>query len=152
LEFYDPQSERSETTWWSALKAEIGRRLRVAVEAALFLDLDDVMAQVGRDGFFDPRLWYSALYPFAPAAAREVSRRVVGLGTALKFPKAKVIALDVDNTLWGGIVGEDGFDGIDLGHEYPSNAYLAFQRRLLDFQQRGFIPVLCSKNNPADVQ
>jgi len=152
LGVYDPQSERSEAAWWSALKAEIGRRLRVAVEAALFLDLDDVMAQVGRDGFFDPRLWYSALFPFAPAAAREVSRRVVGLGAALKFPKAKVIALDVDNTLWGGIVGEDGFDGIALGHEYPGNAYLAFQRRLLDFQQRGFILVLCSKNNSADVQ
>jgi len=152
LGVYDPQSERSETTWWSALKAEIGRRLHVAVEAALFLDLDDVMAQVGRAGFFDPRLWYSALFPFAPAAAREVSRRVVGLGAALKFPKAKVIALDVDNTLWGGIVGEDGFDGIALGHEYPGNAYLAFQRRLLDFQQRGFILVLCSKNNSADVE
>jgi FkbH-like protein len=152
LGVYDPQSERSETAWWSALKAEIGRRLRVGVEAALFLDLDDVTAQVGRDGFFDPRLWYSVLFPFAPAAAREVSRRVVGLGAALKFPKAKVIALDVDNTLWGGIVGEDGFDGIALGHDYPGNAYLAFQRRLLDFQQRGFILVLCSKNNSADVQ
>jgi FkbH-like protein len=151
LGIYDPLSERSEAVWWSALKAEIGRRLRNGVEASLFLDLDEVLAQVGRDAFFDPRLWYSARFPFSAAAAHEFSRRVAGLGAAMKFPKVKVIALDADNTLWGGIIGEDGFDGIALGHEYPGNAYMAFQRRLLDFQQRGFILALCSKNNPADV-
>ncbi len=152
LGVYDPQSERSEAAWWSALKAEIGRRLSANLAASLFLDLDEVMADIGRDAFFDPRLWYSASFPFAGAAAREVSRRIVGLGAALKFPRAKVIALDIDNTLWGGIIGEDGFDGIAIGHEYPGNAYLAFQRRLLDFQQRGFLLALCSKNNPGDVE
>ena len=151
LGVYDPHSERSEAAWWSALKADIGRRLHIGVEASLFLDLDEVLAQIGREAFFDRRLWYSAQFPFAAAASREVSRRVVGIGAALKFPKAKVIALDLDNTLWGGIIGEDGLDGIALGHEYPGNAYMAFQRRLLDFQQRGFILALCSKNNPADV-
>ena len=149
LGVYDLQSERSEAAWWSALKADIGRRLRIGVEASLFLDLDEVLAQIGREAFFDPRLWYSAQFPFATAGAREVSRRLVGLGAALKFPKVKVIALDVDNTLWGGIIGEDGLDGVALGHEYPGNAYMAFQRRLLDFQQRGFILTLCSKTTPA---
>jgi FkbH-like protein len=152
LGIYDAQSDRSETVWWSALKAEIGRRLRIGVEALSFLDLDEVLVQIGREAFFDPRLWYSTQFPFAAAAACEVSRRVVGLGAALKFPKVKVIALDADNTLWGGIIGEDGFDGIALGHDYPGNAYMAFQRRLLDFQQRGFILALCSKNDPADVE
>jgi len=152
LGVYDPQSERSEAAWWSALKADIGRRLRVGFAASLFLDLDEVLAQIGRERFFDPRLWYSAQFPFAPSAAHEFSRRVVGLGAAMKFPKVKVIALDGDNTLWGGIIGEDGLDGIALGHEYPGNAYMAFQRRLLDFQQRGLILALCSKNNFADVE
>ena len=151
LGVYDPQSERSEAAWWFALKADIGRGLRIGVEASMFLDLDEVLAQVGREAFFDPRLWYSAQFPFAAGAAREVSRRDVRLGAALRFPKANVIALDADNTLWGGIIGEDGLDGIALGHEYPGNAYMAFQRRLLDFQQRGFILTLCSKNNPTDV-
>ncbi len=62
-----------------------------------------------------------------------------------------MIAVDADNTLWGGVIGEDGVNGIALGPDYPGNAYVAFQRRLLDLQQRGFILVLCSKNNPADV-
>lgn len=59
--------------------------------------------------------------------------------------------LDADNTLWGGIVGEDGMDGIALGPDYPGNCYVAFQRRVLEYRQRGFILALCSKNNEADV-
>src|SRR5215472_14578361 len=148
---YDAQSERSESAWWSVLKIDIGRWLRQEMQATIFLDLDDVLETVGRDAFFDRRFWYSARYPFSTAGGREVARRVVSLGAALKLPKAKVLALDADNTLWGGIIGEDGIDGIALGPEYPGNTYMDFQRRLLDYRQRGFLLVLCSKNNPADV-
>lgn len=151
LGIYDAQSEFSESTWWAALKADIGRCLRESMQASLFLDLDDVLQQIGRASFFDHRFWYSARFPFAAEAAREIARRIVGLGAVIKLPKAKVIVLDADNTLWGGIVGEDGINGIALGPDYPGNAFLDFQRRLLDYQQRGLILALCSKNNPADV-
>ena len=67
------------------------------------------------------------------------------MAAAIKLPRAKAIVLDADNTLWGGIIGEDGMTGIALGPDYPGNAYVAFQRRLLDFHQRGFILVLCRK-------
>jgi hypothetical protein len=56
------------------------------------------------------------------------------------------------HTLWGGIIGEDGINGIALGPDYPGNALVDFQRRLLDYQQRGLILTLCNKNNPADVE
>ncbi len=148
---YDVQSESSEQAWWATLKVDIGGWLRQSVPAANFLDLDEVLQTIGRDQFFDRRYWYSAQFPFAPAAAREVARRVIAIGAVLKFPRAKVIALDADNTLWGGVIGEDGMDGIALGPDYPGNAYMDFQRRLLGLQQRGFILVLCSKNNAADV-
>ncbi len=148
---YDAQSERSESAWWARLKTDIAKLLRDSVQSALFLDLDEVLRQVGRTSFFDLRLWYSARFPFTPEAGREIARRIVGLGAVMKFPKAKVIVLDADNTLWGGIIGEDGMDGIALGPDYPGNAFLDFQRRLLDYQQRGFILALCSKNNPADL-
>ena len=151
LGIYDAQSELSESAWWNRVKAEIGECLRESVKGSLFLDLDEVVQKVGRSNFFDHRFWYSARFPFGAEGAREVARRVIGLGALIKFPKAKVIALDADNTLWGGIIGEDGINGIALGPEYPGNAFLAFQRRLLDYQQRGFLLVLCSKNNPADV-
>lgn len=149
---YDAQFERSEAAWWSAFKGEAAAWLRENVPSSLYLDLDEIRDQVGRAGFFDRRFWYSATSPFAAPAAWELARRVAAIGHVLRAPKAKVIVLDADNTLWGGIVGEDGVDGIALGAEYPGRVYRDFQRRLLDFQQRGFLLALCSKNNEPDVQ
>ena len=62
----------------------------------------------------------------------------------------KALVIDLDNTIWGGIVGEDGLDGIKLGAEYPGNAYLEVQRAILDLHRRGIILAICSKNNPED--
>jgi FkbH-like protein len=151
LGVFDAQSERSESAWWAKLKAEIGTAFRESIPSSLFFDLDESLLRIGRESFFDLRFWYSAQFPFTARAAREVSRKIIGLGAALKFPKAKVIALDADNTLWGGVIGEDGMAGIALGPDYPGRAFVDFQRRLLDFQQRGFLLALCSKNNPADL-
>lgn len=151
LGLYDAQHERGEAAWWAGFKAELTTWMRGHVPSSLFLDLDDVVARVGHAAFFDRRYWYSATYPFTGPAAREFTRRVVSIAVTLRQPKAKVIVLDADNTLWGGIVGEDGPDGIALGPEYPGRVYMDFQRRLLDFQQRGFLLAMCSKNNERDV-
>jgi FkbH-like protein len=148
---YDSRSEASEGGWRAGVKTTLAAQLRDNLPGAHLLDLDESLMQIGRQRFFDLRFWYSARFPFAPIAARELARRVVALGAVIKLPKAKVIALDADNTLWGGTIGEDGMNGIALGPDYPGNAYLAFQRRLLDFQQRGFVLALCSKNNPEDL-
>ena len=59
--------------------------------------------------------------------------------------------LDCDNTLWGGVIGEDGLSGIKVGLTYPGSAYLAFQQEILNLYHRGVILALCSKNNEADV-
>ena len=59
----------------------------------------------------------------------------------------KCIVLDLDNTLWGGIVGEDGFDGIKLGPQLPGNTYLEFQKNLKALKNRGIILAINSKNN-----
>jgi len=151
LGLFDAHSDRSEVRWWSLFKAEAAGLMRDTVRSSLLLDLDEALAQLGRERFFDPRFWYSSRFPFSASAGREIARRVASLGAVIKHPKAKVIVLDADNTLWGGIVGEDGLHGIALGPDYPGNAYVAFQRRLLDLQQRGFILAMCSKNNEADV-
>lgn len=151
LGLFDAQSDASEAAWWARLQEDLARWLREASPSTTLLDLADVQAQVGRRHFYDRRYWHSAQFPFSAAAACEFARRLLAVGTLLKTPKAKVIVLDADNTLWGGIVGEDGIDGIALGPDYPGSAYLEFQRRLLGLQQRGFILALCSKNNAADV-
>jgi FkbH-like protein len=69
---------------------------------------------------------------------------------ALTGRLCKAVAVDLDNTLWGGIVGEDGTDGLALDDEYPGSAYRELQRALLDLHRRGIMLAVCSKNNPAD--
>ena len=151
LGLYDALADSSEASWWAALKVDIAAWIRASCPSTLFLDLDEVVAQVGRLNFFDRRYWHSAQFPFTPVACREFTRRLMAVATVLKTTKAKVLVLDADNTLWGGVIGEDGLDGIALGPEYPGSAYKEFQRRILDLQQRGFILAMCSKNNLADV-
>lgn len=70
-------------------------------------------------------------------------------GIALK--RKKCIVLDLDNTLWGGILGEDGIDGIKIGGDYPGKAFLYFQEALLELSKNGIILTVCSKNNESDV-
>jgi FkbH-like protein len=148
---YDSHSEASEAAFRATLRSALAQRLRDGVPAARLLDLDESLLELGRRRFFDLRLWYSARFPFSSLAAKELARRVMAIGAAIKLPRAKAIVVDADNTLWGGIIGKDGIEGIALGPDYPGNLYVAFQRRLLDFQQRGFVLAICSKNNHDDL-
>ena len=148
---YDVQDPASATNWWATTQAALAGMARERLASTLLLDLEQVMHEVGRANFFDLRYWYASRYPFSAAAGREVARRIVAVGTVARTPRAKVIVLDADNTMWGGVVGEDGFDGIALSPDHPGNAFVDFQRRILDFQRRGFILAICSKNNPEDL-
>jgi len=148
---FDGTAAESSGDLRSQLKRHIAKNLREKHAAVLFDDLDELVAEVGRATLFDPRLWFSSRFPWSAAGAQALVQRLVRYATILKFPRAKVIVLDADNTLWGGILGEDGPDGIALGPDYPGSAFVAFQRRLLDFKQRGILLAMCSKNNPGDV-
>lgn len=151
LGLHEAQAERGETDLWRRLMSDFGHWLRESAPSSTLLDLDDIVAELGRRHAFDTRYWLTSRYPFTPAASQELSRRLMNIGQLLKSQRAKVLVLDADNTLWGGVIGEDGMDGIALGPEFPGNAYMAFQRRLMDLQQRGFVLAMCSKNNLADV-
>ncbi|WP_205601727.1 HAD-IIIC family phosphatase [Sphingobacterium sp. xlx-130] len=70
----------------------------------------------------------------------------------LSLKRKKCIVLDCDNTLWGGVVGEDGAHGVKLGQDYPGNTFRAFQELLLMLSHKGVILAVCSKNNLEDVQ
>lgn len=70
-------------------------------------------------------------------------------GIAMK--RKKCIVLDLDNTLWGGVLGEEGVSGIKIGGDYPGKAYLFFQNSLLQLSKSGVILAVCSKNNESDV-
>jgi FkbH-like protein len=147
---YTAMAPRSDAACRGRIKWAIARDLET-VPSALFFDLDEVASDLGRHNLFDLRLWETSRFPFSVVGAQTVVRHLVAYAVAELQPKAKCIVLDADNTLWGGIVGEDGPAGIALGPDYPGSVFVSFQRRLLEFQRRGFVLALCSKNNPQDV-
>jgi FkbH-like protein len=115
------------------------------------VDLDSVLVETAAGSPFDHRLWRVAAFPFSVGGAQMVVRALFDRAWLLKGALTKCIVLDADNTLWGGIVGEDGLEGIALGPEPPGDAYLAFQRKLLALRDRGILLGLCSRNNRSDV-
>lgn len=70
---------------------------------------------------------------------------------ALNSMRKKCLILDLDNTLWGGILGEDGVEGIKIGGSYPGNAFSDFHRAILQLKESGVMLAVCSKNNENDV-
>ncbi|WP_297647021.1 HAD family hydrolase [uncultured Treponema sp.] len=69
----------------------------------------------------------------------------------ISLKRKKCLCLDLDNTLWGGILGEDGIEGIKIGGDYPGKAFLYFQEAIAELSKQGVILTICSKNNEADV-
>jgi FkbH-like protein len=116
----------------------------------LIFDLEQTAAVTGKGEWCDATEWTVAKrYPSAAAAPSMVR----GLGTLIRTMlglSAKCLVLDLDNTLWGGVIGEDGIAGIQLGGDAEGEAYTAFQRYLLALRQRGIMLAVCSKNNPED--
>ena len=70
---------------------------------------------------------------------------------AIHMRRKKCIVLDLDNTLWGGVLGEEGISGIKIGGDYPGSAFLEFQKSLIELSKLGIILTVCSKNNESDV-
>lgn len=70
----------------------------------------------------------------------------------LTIPRKKCLVLDLDNTLWEGVLGEDGISGVKMSGDYPGNAFMYFQEGLVSLSKSGVILALCSKNNEADVK
>jgi FkbH-like protein len=126
--------------------AEAGRGRR----STFVWDFDALARRLGRDNLLDAKLWYTSRNPFKqssyPALVDDLLRYILSvLGRA-----KKCVVVDLDNTLWGGVVGEDGIEGIELGQTYPGNCYRDFQKELLALHRRGVLLAINSKNNEED--
>jgi FkbH-like protein len=116
-----------------------------------FVDTDALVAEVGRKRAYDPRMWAHARLPYSTEALDALAVLLGRHVGAVKTPRRKCVVLDCDNTLWGGVIGEDGLEGVALGSEHPGSGFRAFQESLLELHDRGVILALCTKNNEADV-
>lgn len=122
----------------------------LAARAPAYVHVHDVATLAAHEGvgrWFEPRFWHHAKQPVSfaclPAYARSLAR-VVG---AIYGATAKCLVLDLDNTLWGGVVGDDGWDGVAIGQGDPvGEAHLAIQAYALALKQRGIMLAVCSKN------
>jgi FkbH-like protein len=92
-----------------------------------------------------------ARIPFSETFLGMLARRVISHIIATLGLARKCLVLDCDNTLWGGIIGEDGLDGIQIGHDSPGREYLEFQKTILELYEQGVILAINSKNNYDDV-
>ena len=116
----------------------------------LMWDLGALASRVGGDSWFDDIRFYEAKIPFrfelAPLVADHLSRILAAIGGK----SCRALVLDLDDTLWGGVVGDDGISGIRLGqNSAEGEAYVAFQRFLLNLRQRGIVLAVCSRNSDA---
>ena len=118
---------------------------------AYFVDMELSVARVGVREFYDHRYWHIGRAPFSLDAMRDIASVDFQFIRAQKGKSRKCLVLDCDNTLWGGVVGEDGLSGIKLDRTHPGSAYYEFQQEIVNLYNRGVIVALCSKNNEEDV-
>jgi FkbH-like protein len=114
------------------------------------VDLEAAAGKHGKSRCIDPKLYYRGSFVFSESFLPVIADEYMGYIKALKNLTRKCIVLDLDNVMWGGIIGEDGIEGIQLGTDSPGNAYKDFQRTLLSYYNRGILLAINSKNNPED--
>lgn len=130
------------------LDSEIQRA--AAEEGVLLLDMRQLAVVKGIDQLSDPMLWHHAKQAISPAAVPWLGDHIARLLAALRGLSKKVVVLDLDNTLWGGVIGDDGLEGIVLGQGSGSGeAYVAFQHYLKRLHSRGVLLAVSSKNDQA---
>jgi FkbH-like protein len=114
----------------------------------VFLDADKHSGRDGLENWYDPQLWHRSKQEIHPRASLLYGDHVARLVAARSGISCKCMVLDLDNTLWGGVIGDDGLDGIKLGQGTPEGeAYTEFQQFVLQQRARGVILAVCSKNN-----
>lgn len=128
----------------------VNQRLRELAERTAqitLIDADHAMADIAPSKRSDAKLWYYGRIAYSAQASAALAQ---GFATALAAraqAPIKVLALDLDNTLWRGIFGEDGVGGLECGDDFPGNAFKAFQEECLRLKSQGFLLTILSKND-----
>jgi len=121
------------------------------ISSCYVINYQELFNGIGLNNCIDPKLFYMARIPFNSNAQIKFGKVISRTIAASYEPPAKCIVLDLDNTLWGGVIGEDGISGIHLSDEYPGNVFKDFQRALLGLRDQGVLLSIASKNNLNDV-
>lgn len=122
-----------------------------AFGAVRLIDLSPLRAKMG-ESFTDPKMYMIAKMPISTAALPPIASRVVDAVLARKGRIHKCAVLDLDNTLWGGVIGDDGLNGIEIGDYKQGHAFSEFQTWLKELKNRGVMLAVCSKNEESNAK
>jgi FkbH-like protein len=145
----DNQTESGQSGLIRQINREL-RRIASAQHGVYILDYDALVARHGSEHWHDERKWQMARLPISADHLLHMAREWMRFLVPLTGRTAKCLVVDLDNTLWGGIIGEDGMIGIKVSAEYPGAAFQALHRALLDLSRKGILLAICSKNNLDD--
>ncbi len=150
LGFFDSKIEKGLKAFFQELN-EILADLYRDNRQVFVVDLDGVASKHGKSRCVNYEMYYRGSFLFSESFLPIIAEEFMGYIKALKNVTRKCIVLDLDNTLWGGVLGEEGFNGIRLGKDPPGNAYVDFQKILLSYYNRGVILAINSSNNFGEV-
>lgn len=115
-------------------------------------DLAELVADIGRNNFYSSKMFYLSSMPYSKTGIQSICEEITTALSNIFEPKKKIIVLDLDNTLWGGVIGEDGVEGIQLANHKEGQRYYDFQKQLKRMKERGVLLAIASKNNLEDVK
>ncbi len=114
------------------------------------INIDKVFGEFGFNKIFDSRNYYVSKNILSLEGLRQLQNIVLRLLIKLKDKNAKLLVLDLDNTLWGGVVGEDGIEKLQLGQDGIGEAFINFQKKIKKLKNDGLLLAIASKNNFSD--
>lgn len=116
-------------------------------KGVFLIDISSLQSRVGRELFASDKLYYIAKMPMSLDVLPSVAKEVFDVIAAIRGSIKKCVVLDLDNTLWGGVIGDDGMSGIQIGDLGLGHAFSDFQSWLKELKKRGVLLAVCSKNN-----
>jgi len=116
------------------------------------LDINVIGNVIGLGSFYDSKNYYISKTPYSQQSNNHISFELSQTISSIFVTRKKCLVLDLDNTLWGGVLGEDGPNGIDLGESYKGECFRNFQKYIKKLLNKGIILAICSKNNIQDVR
>lgn len=124
------------------------KMMELAVENAHFhiADIANLQSRIGRERFHSGAMYYSSSSEFSFEAIPEIADTVIKIMVAFQGKFNKCLILDLDNTLWGGIIGDDGLEGIQIGNLGIGKVFVSFQNWIKKLKDRGILLAVCSKN------
>lgn len=146
LKDFDISNLEIEYEWMKELQ-----KLNSQYENFFIFDLKGMITSVGRKNFYSKKLWYLGGIKYTNSAENLIAEEIIRIVNTMEKARKKCIVLDLDNTLWGGVMADVGVENIELSEFKEGARYKDFQKRLKELKELGVLLAICSKNEESYV-